>query len=52
MGKEDIDPRTTVTVKEEHSEGREALEETIPRVLPEKDSTDDLSVTQEEQVTR
>ena len=34
--KGDFDPRTTVTVKEEYSEGREALEETIPRVIPEK----------------
>ena len=34
--KEDFDPRTTVTVKEKYSEGREALEETIPRVIPEK----------------
>ena len=39
FGKEDIDPRTTVTVKEE-SDGRDALEETIPRVIPEEDSTD------------
>ena len=34
--KGDFDPRTTVTVKEEYSEGREALEEAIPRVIPEK----------------
>ena len=39
FGKEDIDPRTTVTVKEE-SDGREALEEPKPRALPEESSTD------------
>ena len=50
--KGDFDPRTTVTVKEEYSEGREALEEAIPREIPEEDTTDDLSETQEEQVTR
>ena len=33
--KEDFDPRTTVTVKEKYSEGREALEEIIPRAIPE-----------------
>ena len=50
--KGDFDPRTTATVKEEYSEGREALEETIPRVNPRKDTTDNLSETQGEQVTR
>ena len=50
--KGDFDPRPTVTVKEEYSEGREALEEAIPREIPEEDTTDDLSETQEEQVTR
>ena len=34
--KGDFDPRTTVTVKKEYSEGREALEEEIPRIIPEK----------------
>ena len=50
--KGDFDPRPTVKVKEEYSEGREALEEAIPREIPEEDTTDDLSETQEEQVTR
>ena len=50
--KGDFDPGPTVTVKEEYSEGRETLEEAIPRDIPEEDTADDLSETQEEQVTR
>ena len=49
--KEDFDPRTTVTVKEE-SDGREALEELKPRALPEEVLLTNLSATQEEQVAR
>ena len=34
------------------AKAKETLEEAIPRDIPEEDTTDDLSETQEEQVTR